>query len=211
MSRQSRKERAERAAKAAEAAVDRGETPPEPEEKPEPSPPDPVDERERVQPDLAPEVSPGMPAEDDESEDEVPLEALIAALPSLRQTRRSPLYNGLRMFSAIVEEARSGYAATRLAYLEEALDVEFGALEQEGILEIAAAAMDEYGIPDVEHGVQKALESRAGLLGIVRTPRDEVAEAQDLADEKAAAAVEEDLATAEADEDEDPDAPGADE
>lgn len=98
--------------------------------------------------------------EEGEYEDVSPAE-LIATIGPLRRTRRHPLIVGIRMFTAMLEEARGGYAADRLGQMEEALGIDFNALEQDGILQIAMAAMDEAGVPDVEHGVQMALEARA--------------------------------------------------
>lgn len=100
-----------------------------------------------------------------ENEDEVSAAELIGAIGPLRRTRRHPLLVGIRMFTAMLEEARGGYAADRLGQMEEALAIDFNPLEQDGILQIAMAAMDEAGVPDVEHGVQMALEARAEVDG----------------------------------------------
>lgn len=105
-------------------------------------------------------------AEDAEEEGEygdVSPAELIAAIGPLRRTRRHSLLPGIRMFTAMLEEARGGYAADRLEQMEEALGLDFNALEQEGILQIAMAEMDETGVPDVEHGVRLCLEARAQL------------------------------------------------
>lgn len=105
------------------------------------------------------------PAEDfpTEIEGEFGPDVLIAAIGPLRRTRRHSLLPGIRMFTAMLEEARGGYAADRLEQMEHALGVDFNPLEREGILQIAMAEMDEAGVPDVEHGVQRALEVRADL------------------------------------------------
>lgn len=99
----------------------------------------------------------------DEIEDDVGPAELIAAIPALRRTRRHSLLPGIRMFTALLEEARGGYAHDRLAQLEEALGLEFNRLESEGILQVSMAMMDGTGVPDVEHGVRIALEARAQL------------------------------------------------
>lgn len=100
-----------------------------------------------------------------EIEGEFAPDVLIAAIGPLRRTRRHSLLPGIRMFTAMLEEARGGYAADRLEQMEHALGVDFNPLEREGILQIAMAEMDEAGVPDVEHGVQRALEVR-GELGV---------------------------------------------
>lgn len=102
-------------------------------------------------------------AAEDAEEDHVSAAELIAAIGPLRRTRRHSLLPGIRMFTAMLEEARGGYAADRLEQMEEALGLDFNALEQEGILQIAMAEMDETGVPDVEHGVRLCLEARAQL------------------------------------------------
>jgi hypothetical protein len=119
---------------------------------------------------------------EDEGEEGVALDELIGALGPLRRTRRHPLLQGIRMFTA---------------KLEEALGISFEPREREGILQIAMGAMDEAGIPDVEHGVQIALETRAELheqMGPDPDPDDEP-----------------EVETAEEGEPSDPDAPGPDE
>lgn len=180
------------------------------------------------------------PAEDYpmEIDGEFETEELIAALGPLRRARRHPLVPGIRMFTAMLEEARGGYAADRLGQLEEALGLDFNGLEQEGILQIAMAEMDEGGVPDVEHGVQRALEARAEL-GVDSVDEDDLpddvddqeqpfvpkteegrrlaasgaseADVKAMDDRVLEAAAEENAATAEDGEPEDPDAPGPDE
>lgn len=140
----------------------------------------------------------GYPTEiDGEFEDDVSLRELIAALGPLRRTRRHPLLQGIRMFTAMLDEARGGYGYDRLDQLEEALGISFEPREREGILQIAMGAMDDAGVPDVEHGVQIALETRAELQAQMGHP--------DPDDEP------EDAETAEEGEPSDPDAPGPDE
>ncbi|HEX7246402.1 MAG TPA: hypothetical protein VF245_12655 [Solirubrobacterales bacterium] len=91
--------------------------------------------------------------------------ALIGALGPLRRTRRHSLLPGIRMFTALLEEARGGYAADRLGQLAEALAIDFNPLETDGILQVAMAEMDETGVPDVEHAVRLCLEARAQIEG----------------------------------------------
>lgn len=104
-------------------------------------------------------------AEEEAEYDDVSPAELIAAVGPLRRTRRHSLLPGIRMFTALLEETRGGYAADRLQQLEEALSLDFAGREQEGILQVSMAAMDETGVPDVEHGVQVALEARASVEG----------------------------------------------
>lgn len=91
--------------------------------------------------------------------------ALIGALGPLRRTRRHSLLPGIRMFTAMLEEARGGYAADRLGQLAEALAIDFNPLETDGILQVAMIEMDETGVPDVEHAVRLCLEARAQIEG----------------------------------------------
>lgn len=117
-----------------------------------------------------------------EIEGEFAPDVLIAAIGPLRRTRRHSLLPGIRMFTAMLEEARGGYAADRLEQMEHALGVDFNPLEREGILQIAMAEMDEAGVPDVEHGVQRALEVR-GELGVDLGPDVVTESAAELDDE----------------------------
>lgn len=178
---------------------------------------------------------------DEELRDEVDPRDLIPALDPLRQTRRSPLVAGIRMFSAMLGEARGGYVVERLEYLEATLSIEFNNFERDGILGLSLSpeVLGEDGVPDVEYAVQMALEARAEAGGAISEefaviaeglgggPQDEEEpppapveppagrpqSASEIAAAKALEAEREeaDRATAEAEEDEDPDAPGADE
>lgn len=85
---------------------------------------------------------------------------LIEALGVLRESRANPLTAGIQVFTAMLEQARAGYAADRLAELEAAMTLDFNALEAQGIVQIAMANMDETGVPDVEHGIQLCIQAR---------------------------------------------------
>lgn len=113
--------------------------------------------------DAAVEPDPSDAEESGPDPAEVVEDVLIAALGPLRRARNHPLLPGIRMFTAMLEEARGGYAADRLEQMEHALAIDFNPLEREGILQISMAEMDEAGIPDVERGVELALRARADL------------------------------------------------
>lgn len=85
------------------------------------------------------------------------------ALEELFLTTRNdhPLIPAIRMFTAMLDEARGGYASDRLGELEDGLGIQFNQLERDGIVRVAMAHMDEHGIPDVEHGIGVALDARA--------------------------------------------------
>lgn len=136
--------------------------------------------------------------------------------------REHPLAAGIRMFTAMLDEARGGYIVDRLEQIEEALDVEFNEAEAEGIAQVAGVALDEDGLPDVEHAVQVALRARMDLIDPTRMvdagllddePEPEVTSTEgppgDTPDGRAADAMAE--AFAEDDDDPNGDAPGPDE
>jgi len=115
---------------------------------------------------VAPESSVEDPGDTDErqrgerEDRQVEAAELIEALDVLRGSRANPLTAGITVFTAMLEQARAGYAADRLAELETALSLDFNALEAQGIVQIAMASMDETGVPDVERGVQLCIEAR---------------------------------------------------
>jgi hypothetical protein len=137
------------------------------------------------------------------------------------------LLPGIRMFTAMLDEARGGYIIDRLAECEAGLQVEFNLLEREGIVQVASAAIDPQGIPDVELAVNLALEARQEIeafgppgeqverehpAGTEEPPPSE--ESRELMREEARAGDVEtgrELEEIEDGEEEDPDAPGEDE
>jgi hypothetical protein len=70
------------------------------------------------------------------------------------------LLPGIRMFTAMLDEARGGYIVDRLGEIEATLRLEFNQLEREGIIQVASASLDPFGVPDVEFAANLALEQR---------------------------------------------------
>lgn len=128
----------------------------------------PVEEREEFDRGLTEQAEADRRREDDAEE----AAELIAALGPLRETRANPLTAGIQVFTAMLEQARGGYAADRLAEIEAAMQVSFNSLEAQGIIQIAMANMDETGVPDVEHGIQLCLEARVEAAGVVEDHGD---------------------------------------
>lgn len=178
-------------------------------------------------------------AEAEDAEPEPTASDVIAVIGPLRNSRQEhPLAAGIRMFTAMLDEARGGYIVDRIAEYEEAIGEPFNELERDGIIQIASSELDQFGVPDVDMPIRLALQARAEVAVTADDPpvppteeeiqregmeiseeeaqRLEEAEAQQLeeAEEEEAARVreEEDFATREsAEEPEDPDAPGPDE
>jgi hypothetical protein len=89
------------------------------------------------------------------------------------QVPEHSLLPGIRMFTAMLDEARGGYIVDRLAQLEAALEVEFNLLEREGIIQVASSSLDASGVPDVEFAVGLAIDQRQQLEGVSPTEPDE--------------------------------------
>lgn len=120
----------------------------------------PTEEREAFDQGVAEQMTEDERERGEQEDRELEAGELIEALDVLRQSRANPLTAGITVFTAMLGEARAGYAADRLAELEAALSLEFNAEEAQGVVQVAMASMDETGIPDVEHGIELCLRAR---------------------------------------------------
>lgn len=151
----------------------------------------PVEEREEFDRGLTEQMAEDERRRGEQEDREIEAAELIEALGVLRESRANPLTAGIQVFTAMLEQARAGYAADRLAELEAAMTLDFNALEAQGIVQIAMANMDETGVPDVEHGIQLCIQARLevaedhgdesqvdGATGDLHRARHETAEAE---------------------------------
>jgi len=152
--------------------------------------------------------------------DEMGDEEMQAAIEGREWTApEHSLLPGIRMFTAMLDEARGGYIIDRLSECEDGLQLEFNPLEREGIIQVASAAIDPEGIPDVEFAVNLALEARAEVEAL-GPPGEQVEREHPAGVEEPEPALEPPAPATEPDEEEDeiedgeeedPDAPGEDE
>lgn len=120
----------------------------------------PTEQREEFDRGVAEQMAEDERRRGEQEDREIEAAELIEALGVLRESRANPLTAGIQVFTAMLEQARAGYAADRLAELEAAMTLDFNALEAQGIVQIAMANMDETGVPDVEHGIQLCIQAR---------------------------------------------------
>lgn len=100
-------------------------------------------------------------------ETEAELTVAEKAVATLNEIAPHPLVAGIRMFTAMLDEAKTGYIVDRLSHLQERLDIQLTEEEHKDVFEIALCFTDEDDIPNVAYAVDAVLTARtaAGLGG----------------------------------------------